>query len=152
MDAKYFVRGQHDIRLALDSFYFQADHGFSTSHDYKVARFMANDIIKEYLEAEIQKLESTEKRPANAFSTLKWTGPKTGIVELIYALHTEGVFNHGAAGLKDIVEVFAKAFDIELAQFHRTFFEISARKAEKTKFLTALGENLLRRMQDRDAN
>lgn len=52
LDAKYFVRGQHDIRLTLDSFYFQADHGFLTSHDYKVARFMANDMVRQYLDGE----------------------------------------------------------------------------------------------------
>lgn len=38
LDHKYFVRGEHDIKLNLDTFYFEIDHSFSTSHDYKVAK------------------------------------------------------------------------------------------------------------------
>ena len=57
LDKKYFLRGKHDIRLTLDSFYFQADHRFTTSHDFKVAQIMANDLIQVYLEGEIHKLE-----------------------------------------------------------------------------------------------
>ncbi|SEM92029.1 RteC protein, partial [Chryseobacterium taichungense] len=30
----------------LDTFYFEADHRFSTSHDYKVAKIIANDLIQ----------------------------------------------------------------------------------------------------------
>lgn len=37
LDKKYFLRRKHDIRLTLDSFYFQLDYAFTTSHDYKVA-------------------------------------------------------------------------------------------------------------------
>lgn len=50
VDEKFFVRGKHDIRLWLDTFYFEADHRFSTSHDYKVAKIIANDLIQVYLE------------------------------------------------------------------------------------------------------
>lgn len=38
LDEKYFVRGKFDIKLSLDTFYFESDHSFSTSHDYKVAK------------------------------------------------------------------------------------------------------------------
>ena len=48
VDEKFFVRGKHDIRLWLDTFYFEADHRFSTSHDYKVAKIIANDLIQVY--------------------------------------------------------------------------------------------------------
>ena len=47
-DEQFFVRGKHDIRLWLDTFYFEADHRFSTSHDYKVAKIIANDLIQVY--------------------------------------------------------------------------------------------------------
>jgi hypothetical protein len=57
LDKKYFLRGKHDIRLTLDSFYFQADHRFTTSHDFKVAQIMANDLIQVFLESEIHKLD-----------------------------------------------------------------------------------------------
>ena len=44
LDYKYFQRGKFDIKLALDSYYFEADTTFSTSHDFKVARILANEI------------------------------------------------------------------------------------------------------------
>ncbi|MEO8236418.1 MAG: RteC domain-containing protein [Flavobacterium sp.] len=33
------------MKLALDSFYFEVDHTFSISHDFKVAKIMAHDLI-----------------------------------------------------------------------------------------------------------
>ena len=32
-DKVYFIRGKHKVKLTLDSYYFQADHRFSPSHD-----------------------------------------------------------------------------------------------------------------------
>jgi hypothetical protein len=148
LDHKYFIRGKHDLRHTLDSFYFQADHRFSTSHDYKVARILANDSLKTYLETEISKLENTHTAPFR--KTQKWTGSRVALVELIYALHAEGVFNHGSAELKEVVTVFESAFDIELGQFNRAFLEIRARKSDRTKFLNILKEKLILRMDDAD--
>lgn len=148
LDHKYFIRGKHDLRHTLDSFYFQADHRFSTSHDYKVAKILANDAIKIYLETEISKLENTHTAPFR--KTQKWTGSRVALVELIYALHTEGVFNHGAAELKEVVTVFESAFNIQLGQFNRAFLEIRSRKSERTKFLNTLKEKLILRMDNAD--
>jgi hypothetical protein len=137
LDNKYFIRGKHDLRHTLDSFYFQADHRFSTSHDYKVARILANDTIKIYLETEISKLENKEVNNTAVIpyrKTQKWTGSKVALVELIYALHTEGVFNNGASELKEVTTFFENVFDVDLGQFNRTFLEIRARKSERTKY------------------
>lgn len=151
LDDCYFLRGRHDVKLSLDSYYFQADQRFSTSHDYKVARILANDLIKQFIEGALEKLDG-DLEHKNEIPQLKWTAPKVALVELIYALHTERVFNHGANDLNALVSFFAKSFDTELSQYHRTFYEISARKYERTKFLSSLTENLLRRMDDRDAH
>ena len=56
LDNKYFLRGKYDVKLTLDSFYFQADKRFSTSHDYRVAKILANDLIKVFIEEELTKL------------------------------------------------------------------------------------------------
>lgn len=154
MDHKYFLRGKHDLRHTLDSFYFQADHRFSTSHDYKVARILANDKIKIFLETEISKLE---QKSENKISTLKaktqkWTASKVALIELIYALHTEGVFNNGSSELKEVATFFESAFNVDLGQFNRTFLEIRARKSDRTKFLNTLKEKLVLRMEDADEN
>lgn len=155
LDNKYFIRGKHDIRHTLDSFYFQADHRFSTSHDYKVARILANDRIKIYLETEISKLDNKENPNTTATplrKTQKWTGSKVALVELIYALHTEGVFNNGESELKEVTTFFESVLDVDLGQFNRTFLEIRSRKSERTKFLNTLKEKLILRMDDADEN
>ena len=62
----------------------------------------------------------------------KWTGSKVELNEFIYALHAQGVFNNGTTDLKETAKFFEETFDIDLAQFHSTFFEMRARKSEKT--------------------
>lgn len=84
--------------------------------------------------------------------TQKWTGSKVALVELIYALHTEGVFNNGASELKEVTTFFEAAFGVDLGQFNRTFLEIRTRKSERTKFLNVLKEKLILRMDDADEN
>ena len=68
----------------------------------------------------------------------------------MYALHSEGVFNNGAADLKDIAEYFEHVFEIDLGQYRRTFLEIRVRKSERTKFINSLKENLTKRMDNSD--
>ncbi|MCT3639673.1 MULTISPECIES: RteC domain-containing protein [Bacteroidota] len=146
VDEKFFVRGKHDIRLWLDTFYFEADHRFSTSHDYKVAKIIANDLIQVYIE---DQLNSNHKKISDN-STLNWTASKTALTELIYALYAQGVFNNGNADIKLIAKTFETAFNIELGDFYHTFMELKARKMNRTKFLDSLCEALIKKMDEQD--
>lgn len=153
LDTKYFTRGKFDIKMALDSFYFEADRTFSTSHDFKVAKIMAHDLIQVYLEDKLLMMENREpkeKSQVNPKLKQNWTGSKVALIELLYALHTEGVFNNGASDLKDIAEYFENIFNIDLGQYHRAFLEIRMRKSDQTKFLNALKEKLVKRMENTD--
>lgn len=153
LDVKYFTRGKFDIKLALDSFYFEADHSFSTSHDFKVAKIMAHDLIQVYLEdmlLMIENKEPREKSQVNHKLKQNWTGSKVALTELLYALHTEGVFNNGTSDLKDIAEYFENIFNIDLGQYHRAFLEIRMRKSDQTKLLNSLKETLIKRMEKTD--
>lgn len=153
LDHKYFVRGKFDVKLALDSFYFEADHTFSTSHDFKVAKILAHDLIQVYLEDKLLIMENKdpkEKSQVQPKVKQTWTGSKVALIELLYALHTEGVFNNGASDLKDIAEYLEVVFDIDLGQCHRAFLEIRVRKSDQTKFLNSLKEKLVKRMENTD--
>jgi hypothetical protein len=153
LDYKYFQRGKFDIKLALDNYYFETDTNFSTSHDFKVAQILANDLIQLYLENQlimIENKDTTEKTQRKPNIKMTWTSPKVSLIELIYALHTEGVFNNGAADLKEIAEYFEHIFEIDLGQYRRAFLEIRARKNDKTKFISTLNEALLKRMENSD--
>ncbi|MGQ7944170.1 RteC domain-containing protein [Flavobacterium sp. WC2509] len=155
LDHKYFIRAKYDPKLILDSTYFQADHRFTTSHDYKMAQILANEKIKVFLEDQLKQLERKPietKVPSQIVKKQKWTGSKVELVELIYALHSEGVFNNGISGLKEVTAFFESAFNIDLGQFHRVFIEIRNRKSDRTKFLNTLKNNLIIRMDDADEN
>jgi len=100
IDDKLFVRGKYDIKLSLDTFYFEADHRFSTSHDYKVAKIIANDLIQVYLEDRLNNINLKKGSDAS----LNWTASKTSLTEIIYALYSHGVFNNGNADIKLIAK------------------------------------------------
>ena len=153
LDYKYFIRGNFDIKLGLDTYYFETDTSFAVSHDFKVATILANDLIQLYLENQLLMLENKEisdksQRKPNA--KLTWTGSKIALVELMYALHTEGVLNNGATDLKEIAEYFEHIFEINLGQYRRAFLEIRARKTDKTKFIDNLKKTLENRMNNSD--
>ena len=147
LDENFFIRGKHDIRLWLDTFYFEADHRFSTSHDYKVAKILANDLIQVYLE---DQLNNKHYKKANSKSPLSWTGSKTALTELIYALYAQGVFNNGNTDIKLIAKTFESTFNIDLGDFYHTFMELKARKINRTKFLDILCEALIKKMDEQN--
>jgi hypothetical protein len=154
LDKQYFLRSKSNIKHTLDSFYYQADQRFSTSHDYKVAKIKANEELRMYLETEIANLDQNEqnKFPFSGTKKQQWTAPKVALIELIYALHTEGVFNNGDSELKEVITFFEAVLEVDLGQFNRTFLEIRNRKSERTKFLTTLTTKLILRMEDADEN
>ena len=145
LDHTYFVRGKHNVQLSLDTFYFETDHSFSTSHDYKVAKIIANDLIQDYLEDQLSKTATSDKP-----TTLHWTGSKTALTELIYALHSQGIFNNANADIKPIVKVFESTFNVDLGDFYHTFLELKSRKMNRTKFLDSLKESLIKKMDEQD--
>lgn len=147
IDDKLFVRDKYDIKLSLDTYYFEADHRFSTSHDYKVAKIIANDLIQVYLE---DQLNNINQKKAFDGSSLNWTGSKTALTELIYALHSQGVFDNGNADIKVIAKTFELAFNISLGDFYHTYLELKSRKMNRTKFLDSLRDALIRKMDEKD--
>jgi len=154
LDEKYFLRGNYDFKVNLDHYFFELDPKFSTSHDYKIAMIMAYDLLSIYIDKKILETEkiNTLQSQRNHNSKLKWTGSKVALIELIYALQTEGVFNNGASDLKDIAEYFQEIFNVELGQYRRTFLEIRTRKEDRAKFISSLRDKLIFRMDESDEN
>lgn len=153
LDNKYYVRGAVDIKLAIDSFYFEADQNFATSHDFKLAKIMAHDLLQVYLEDKLRAIEYKVLKETSQLShnaKLTWTASKVALIELLYALQSEGAFNNGRADLKEIMDQFERTFNIDLGQYRRTFLEIRARKSDRTKYLNTLKIILKKRMDDSD--
>lgn len=104
LDDKYFLRGEYNIKLSLDTYYFETDHSFATSHDYKLAKIIANDLIHIYIEKQLYNLASAGDfiNQGQNMMSLNWTANKTDLIELIYALHTRLAINNGNIEIKTI--------------------------------------------------
>ena len=48
--------------MSLDNYYFETDTNFTTSHDFKVAKILANDLLQLYLENQLVLLENKEDK------------------------------------------------------------------------------------------
>lgn len=148
LDYKYFVRGNYDIRLILNSSYVGTDHTFSTSHDYEIAKIIANNLIYKYIEYQICDVDQEHK--LSTLPKLNWTSSKTSLAELIYALHSQGVFDNGNADIKQIAQSLEIFFNIELGDFYHTYSELKNRKINRTKFLDNLRDTLIRKMDEEE--
>ena len=152
LDDKIFVRGNSEIVWNLDTSYYEMDHRFATSHDYKVAAILANDALLRYIENKMnfQYVNPGQIKIETEKTVLKWTENKSSLIELIYALHNNKAFNDGKVDLVDIAKHFEATFDIELGDIYRVFNEIKNRKINKTKFLDSLRENLNKRFEEQE--
>lgn len=150
LDEKMFLRNKFDLNLWVEPYYFHSDKSFSTSNDYKVAKIIANDLLLVYIEDQLY--ERSKKNKSKSQKKPKWTGTKVALIELIYSLHYQNVFDNGNNGIKELVQYFESTFDIDLGNFYQTYLELRNRKINRTKFLDTLREELKRRMDEQDEN
>ena len=151
MDEQYFVRGNRDLRMPLESFHFLIDDQFSTCQDGTVATIMAYDMLIVYLRKEVDDLnnnmEPTKNTPMEKPSKLFWTGSKTDLIELLYALHTSKCINGGTVDIKEMASHFEYFYNVDLGNYYHTFIDIRSRKSSKTRFQDKLIEMLHQRME-----
>jgi len=151
MDEQYFVRGNRDLRMPLESFHFLIDDQFSTCQDGTVATIMAYDMLIVYLRKEVDDLnnnmEPTKNTPMEKPSKLFWTGSKTDLIELLYALHTSKCINGGTVDIKEMASHFEYFYNVDLGNYYHTFIDIRSRKSSRTRFLDRLIEMLNQRME-----
>jgi len=151
LDDKYFVRGKLDLRLYVNSFSYDSDPDFSTSHDYKVAKILANDLLCIYLKSELAVLERKEysRTGQPRKSKYAWTDSKISLVELIYALQACGCINNGSVDIKEIALFVENIFDIDLGDFYRTYLEIKNRQ-NPPKFIDNMRAALIKKIEEQD--
>lgn len=141
LDDKYFVRSTSP---GIDPDF---DGNFCTGYDNVLARILAARLVKEYLLGCIQNLNSGNE---SGISQLKWTGTKSALIELIYALQSADSVNGGKADIKQIADSFENLFNISLGNYYRHFQEIRLRKSGKATFLDLMKEKFIQRMDELD--
>jgi hypothetical protein len=151
LDEKYFLRNKLDIHLCIDDYFFNSDPCFSTSRDCKVARILANDMLNNHLNEQLNLLDHPKEQPRPETSKCKsvWTDPKIALIELVYALQATGSINNGSCDIREIAHLFETIFNIELGDFYRSFMEIKTRQ-NPTKFLDTLRSALIHKIEEQD--
>lgn len=149
LDMYYFKRGVQDIHLNMESFHFERDPLFSTNCDFKIAKILANDQIKNYLKSEFDKLEKENIPYLIDLPKEKhtWTLGKIDLIELLYAAQALGCTNHGKLNIKEMASYLEFMLNIDLGNVPRSFYDLCIR-SNPTQFLDRLREALRRRVDE----
>lgn len=124
---------------------------FSTSHDVLWAKVLAMRRFGKYItEAALKTGRTIHTLQNDPTPSLYWSGSKTDLVELIYALVAGGYINHGTGNISTLKAVFEKTFNVRLPNIYKTYGEIKARKGNRTKYLQELRYRLEHRMDQED--
>ena len=151
-DHKYFVRRPYKDILRDDPMQLFFDSKISTSHEYQVARLICSDMLANYLERKIDKIDD-KNEAANSKDPINytWSGSKIDLVELIYALKHARLINNGNTEVKELATQLGKVFNIELEDnIYRIYQDIKIRKTVRTKFLNKLADNLNQKLKEED--
>ena len=154
-DEYYFVRGKSDLRLCTDSAQFDKDPNFSTGYDYKVAKIIANEMLRIYLNKRLVKLETNTQVENNLQKCLKYpfrfTGKKVFLIELGYSLVSSGDINNGNVEIKEMMNFLGTMFQVELGDYYAAYIAMKERKKDRTAYLSRLQDSLVKRMDEDDS-
>ena len=153
LDHQFFTRNhRNNFPFTPMTDYYQFPE-FSTSQDMLWAKVKAMYRFIHYIRQALKRLkvDDSDIFEEKKHKVLVWTGPKTALTELIYALFSNGAINHGAADINTITDSFEDFFNIKLENVYKTYSEIKARKSSKTKFLEELTLNLQQKIAREDA-
>lgn len=149
-DKYYFVRGNVDPKLCTDSSRFNSDLKFSTVYDFKVAKIIANEMLRIYLNRRLKMIEDPTLFVETKKSRRTWTGQKNALIELGYSLYASGDIDHGNIDVKEIMDTLGEAFNVDLGEYYRTYIALRERKKDRTAYLNSLIEKLTKKMDEDD--
>ncbi len=132
------------------------DQRFSSPGTYHFSKIKALEHTQVYLDqklAQIRNYSPTIPDTTKSKSNLRWTGSKSDLIELLYALHSSNLFNNNDfLDVRQIANWLETTLHIDLGNYYRVFQGIRIRKKNRTQFLDNLKENLIKRMDTADEN
>lgn len=141
-DETYFRLGNINFHDGLNSFVFEIDPLFSTYYDNKVARIIANELLYTYILQKINDDEMADFSARDISDSILWTDTKNALIELIYALYTNGSLSDGKIGIRKISLALERMFQISLGDLHHSFHRMKYRAGSRTAFLDQLKSSL----------
>ena len=154
LDHQFFTRNFRDTFPFTPTINYYQYPEFSTSHDMLWAKVQAMYRLIHYIREKLDRLKPDQKLDFSLkpHKVMVWSGSKTALVELAYAIHADGDLNFGTIDIKTIIRSFEDIFNIKLDNFYKTYSEIKARKEDRTKFLNQLVLKLETKMRRDDAS
>jgi hypothetical protein len=152
MDEIYFTRGGFDVKMELEDF--EEDEQYSTSHDYKLSKIIANEKFQDYLQLEYARIGNGLLLPPVSgkvfpFQHPNWTATPTDAIELIYSLKASGSVNNGNVDVSELVGIFEFVFQMEIKESYHKIIDIGRRKKTVPIFLNRLIDGLLKMLHDK---
>ncbi|MBL0744856.1 RteC domain-containing protein [Chryseolinea lacunae] len=138
-DDVYFTRKRTSFRGLIDQ-------NFSTGYDDRLAKLLANELLKSTIQHRLTALD----RPAGKPFDLNWTGKKSDAIELLVALHASGRINNGDIDVKKLVKAFEEMFNIRIDNHYDFIQKIRMRKGKQANFLDDLKSKFLLRLERMD--
>jgi hypothetical protein len=125
---------------------------FETPHQMLWGRIKGAIMMTNYLNNCATTLDNCNQinRNPNGNQKLYWTASKTDLIEIIYALFSNGAFNRGNADINAIASAFENLCNVKLDNVYKTYSEIKARKNSQTKFLEQLIISLQQKISRED--
>jgi hypothetical protein len=145
MDGIYYTRGGFDVHAELEDF--EEDEQYSTSHDYKLSKIIANEKFQDYLNLELARIGNEDLVALNGqkifpFNHPQWTASQTDAAELLYALQTSCAVNNGNIEIAELVAIWEFVFQMEINEPYHKLLDVAKRQKEMFVFLTRLRNSL----------
>ena len=147
LDTIYFTRA--DYKKSILNTTVIIDPKCTTPHCLLLGKLFGYRLFSKYLIGQIENKHSPSLDENS--QSLKGTGKKIDLIELVYAFHAAGVFNHGNASIKTIADSLQKQFGCSIGDIYRSYTDLRYRKKTRTKFLKQLSEKLSEKMKSDEA-
>ena len=126
---------------------------FSTPYSNIIAKMQAYEYLRNYLNDKINSTlqEQTEINSGNLTNRrLTWTDSKAALIELAYALYSNGSVNFGKGSFSKFIETLEALFNISLGNTSSTLISMSIRKKNRAAFLDRLKMSFENKLDERD--
>ncbi|WP_433863890.1 RteC domain-containing protein [Sphingobacterium thalpophilum] len=152
-DGQLFVRYPDEKLLSVEENP-ELDSKISTAYSSLFAKFIAFEKLAAKIQNSIVNLKNGEgeKRGQEQTHRLRWTGTKAQLIELVYALASSGVINHGKIHVKQLFLILSEFLHTEVTHYYPYFQRMRIKKKDRAQFMSYLSECLLRRMDESDEN
>ena len=155
LDHIYFLRGNDQLDLFIDTIPHYKDPEFCTSHDYLVSKIIAHDLLIKFYTSELNSLKrklissnTQEESPSTSFG-LNWTGTKGELALITYMLKNGGYINNGNVEINKIAEAFSLIFNIELSNIYKIYAKMKSSGFDSSNF-TYITNQILDKMFQSD--